>query len=193
MFIKYFSKLPPKVFRFSHFSTIKLAFYNKNKYDKEFSTVFLNYLQRKMLEYPTDSLIRNSNEEELTYSRLMKSDSISAEDKKEIKQGRDLMKMFSGVKFQLLASTLYNAASHYWELNQPASESLRQQYVTWLKFFYALNRCSDVAIPVAERLREIGYKAEAKALLKDLITFLSIQEGTAEEVEKVRNWMSSNN
>ena len=134
-----------------------------------------------------------SNEEELTYSRLMKSDSISAEDKKEIKQGRDLMKMFSGVKFQLLASTLYNAASHYWELNQPASESLRQQYVAWLKFFYALNRCSDVAIPVAERLREIGCKAEVKALLEDLITFLSIQEGTAEEVEKVRNWMSSNN
>lgn len=172
---------------------IKLAFYNKNKYDKEFSTVFLDYLQRKMLEHPTDSLIRNSNEEELTYSRLMKSDSISAEDKKEIKQGRDLMKMFSGVKFQLLASTLFNAASHYWELNQPANGKLRKDYLDWLKFFYALNRCSDVAIPIAERLREIGYKAEAKSLLEDLIAFLSIQEGTAEELEKVRNWMASNN
>ena len=172
---------------------IQLAFYNKNKCDKEFSTVFLTYLQQKMAEHPTDSLIRNSNEEELTYSKLMKSDSVSVEDKKEIKQGRDLMKMFSGVKFQLLASTLFNAASHYWELNQPASENLRKDYLDWLKFFYALNRCSDVAIPVAEKMKELGYKTEAKALLEDLITFLSIQEDTAEEVQKVRNWMSSNN
>ena len=50
-----------------------------------------------------------------------------------------------------------------------------------------------MAIPVAERLRAIGYEAEAKSLLEDLIAFLSIQEGTAEELEKVRNWMASNN
>lgn len=168
---------------------IQLSFYNKNRYDREFTDVFLGYLQRKMLEHPVDSLIKNSNEEELTYSRLMQSDSISAADKKEIKQGRDLMKMFNGVKFQLLASTLYNAASHYWELNQPADATLKARYLTWLNFFYALHRTSEIALPVADKMRELGYEAEAKAVLEDLVGFLSIQEGTAEELEKVRNRM----
>ena len=49
----------------SYLSTeqIKLSFYNKNRYDEEFTKLFLNYLQQNMTQYPTDSLIRNSNEE----------------------------------------------------------------------------------------------------------------------------------
>lgn len=172
----------------SYLSTeqIKLSFYNKNHYDKEFTEVFLNYLQQNMTQYPTDSLIRNSNEEELKYSQLMKSDSISQADKKDIKQGRDLMKMFNGVKFQLLAGTLYNATLHYWKLNPSMIESSKQQCIEWLQFFYALNRCSDVAIPISQKLQEIGCHTEARNILKDLLEFLSIQEDTQEEIDKVK-------
>lgn len=165
---------------------IKLSFYNKNRCDKEFTDVFLAYIQQKMLEHPVDSLIKHSDEEELTYSRLMKSDSISVEDKKEIKQGRDLMKMFNGVKFQLLASTLYNAASHYWELKQPADDSLKAQYITWLNFFYVLHRSSEIAIPVSEKMKELGAVSEARRVLEDLLAFLALQEETEADREKVR-------
>ena len=165
---------------------IQLSFYNKNRYDKEFTDVFLGYLQQKMLEHPTDSLIKNSNEEEQTYNRLMKSDSISAEDKKEIKQGRDLMKMFNGVKSQLLAATLYNAASHYWELNRPADDTLKDRYITWLNFFYALHRTGEIAIPVSEKLKELGAVSEARRILEDLLAFLALQEETEADVEKVK-------
>lgn len=170
---------------------IRLSFYNKNRCDKEFADVFLGYLQQKMLEHPTDSLIKNSNEEEQTYSRLMKSDSISAADKKEIKQGRDLMKMFNGVKFQLLAATLYNAASHYWELNQPADDALKAQYLTWLNFFYALHRTSEIAIPVAEKMKELGAVSEARRVLEDLLAFLSLQEDMGTEIEKVKKVLNA--
>lgn len=172
----------------SYLSTeqIKLSFYNKNRYDKEFTEVFLNYLQQNMTQYPTDSLIRNSNEEELKYSQLMKSDSISQADKKDIKQGRDLMKMFNGVKFQLLAGTLYNAALHYWELNPTIVESSKKQCIEWLQFFYALNRCSDVALPISQKLQEWGCIIEARNLLQDLLEYLSIQEDNQEEFDKVK-------
>ena len=165
---------------------IKLSFYNKNRCDDDFSNLFLNYLQEKMMEYPADSLIRHSYEEELKYSQLMKSDTISLEDKKDIKQGRDLMKMFNGVKFQLLSGTLYNAAMHYWKLNQPANEKLKKDYVTWLHFFYALNRNSDIAIPISKNLKELGYVTEARNMLEDLIAFLSLQEDSEKEIEKIK-------
>jgi len=170
---------------------IRLSFYNKNRCDKEFADVFLGYLQQKLMEHPTDSMIKNSNEEEQTYSRLMKSDSISAADKKEIKQGRDLMKMFNGVKFQLLAATLYNAASHYWELNQPADDALKAQYLTWLNFFYALHRTSEIAIPVAEKMKELGAVSEARRVLEDLLAFLSLQEDMGTEIEKVKKVLNA--
>jgi len=177
----------------SYLSTeqIKLSFYNKNRYDNEFTEVFLNYLQQNMTQYPTDSLIRNSNEEELKYSQLMKSDSISQADKKDIKQGRDLMKMFNGVKFQLLAGTLYNAALHYWKLNPSMIETSQKECIDWLRFFYALNRCSDISIPISKKLQEWGCNIEARNMLQDLLEYLSIQEDTQEEIDKVKKALNT--
>ena len=96
------------------------------------------------------------------------------------------MKMFNGVKFQLLSGTLYNAAMHYWKLNQPANEKLKKDYVTWLHFFYALNRNSDIAIPISKNLKELGYVTEARNMLEDLIAFLSLQEDSEKEIEKIK-------
>ena len=121
----------------------------------------------------------------------MKSYSISQADKKDIKQGRDLMKMFNGVKFQLLAGTLYNAALHYWKLHPSMMESSKEQCIEWFQFFYALNRCTDVALPISQKLQEMGCHTEAHNMLKDLLEFLSIQEDTQEEIDKVKKALNA--
>ena len=140
-----------------------------------------------METFPTDSLIRASNEEERIYQNTLKSDTISEADKQALQKGRGLMQMMTGAKRQVLATVLYSAAERYWKMKQPASESLRQQYVTWLHFFYALQRNTNVGIPVVQKLRELGAEKEAHALLDDLIGFLTLQEAPAEELSKARN------
>lgn len=166
---------------------ILLNFYGRNKYEQEFEATFLDYIGKQMEALPTDSLIRTSNEEERIYQNALKSDTISEADKQMLQKGRGLMQMMTGAKRQVLATVLYSAAERYWKMKQPASESLRRQYITWLHFFYALQRNTNVGIPVVQKLRELGAEKEAHALLDDLIGFLTLQEAPAEELSKARN------
>lgn len=164
---------------------VKMTFYIKNKYDKEFSAVFLDYLHRKMKANPTDSLIATSDAIEKQYAGMLTSDTISDAGKKEIERGRSMMNLFSGLQNKLLATTLYNAADHYWALNAPQNGSLKQKYVMWLEFFYALDRSANIALPASERLVEIGEKARAKSLLQNLISFLKLKGDPDKELDKV--------
>lgn len=170
---------------------IKMTFYIKNKYEKEFSTIFLDYLNRKMKESPTDSLIAKTDAEEKYYADFMKSDTVSAKAKEDMKRGRSMMTLFSGVQNKLLSTTLYNAAEHYWKLNSPQSETLKQQYITWLHFFYALDRGANIGIPAAEKFVELGEKEKAKAMLQNLSSFLTLKGDPDKELDKVTEKLNS--
>lgn len=164
---------------------VQMTFYMKNKYNQEFSSLFLNYLGRMMHEYPTDSLIAQSNAEEKAYSNYLKSDTVTDKQKEELRRGRDMMNLFKGVKTRLLSSTLYNAAEYYWKLHQPATPKLKADYVSWLQFFYALDRGTNIGIPAAQKLAELGEAEKGKAMLKDLAAFLKLSGNSEKEIEKV--------
>lgn len=164
---------------------VKMTFYIKNKYDKEFSQVFLDYLNRKMKENPTDSLIARSDATEKYYADFLKSDAHTEEEKADMRRGRGMMQLFSGVQNKLLSGTLYNAAEHYWKISKPQSEELRKQYVSWLEFFYALDRTANIGIPASEKLVELGEKEKAKQMLQNLIGFLKLKEDPDKELDKV--------
>lgn len=165
---------------------LKMSFYMRNKYNPEFEKVFLPYLQKKMAENPTDSLIARSDAEEKYYSDLLKSDTVSAEKKHDIEQSRSFMKLFSGVKNKLLSTTLYNAAGYYWDIHAPQSEQLKQKYIEWLNFFYALDRGTNIAIPASEKLIELGQKDLAIKLLQNLEEYLKLTGDPDKELDKTR-------
>ena len=165
---------------------LKMSFYMRNKYNPEFEKVFLPYLQKKMAENPTDSLIARSDAEEKYYSDLLKSDTVSAEKKHDIEQSRSFMKLFSGVKNKLLSTTLNNAAGYYWDIHAPQSEQLKQKYIEWLNFFYALDRGTNIAIPASEKLIELGRKDLAIKLLQNLEEYLKLTGDPDKELDKTR-------
>lgn len=165
---------------------LKLTFYMKNKYPEEFSCVFLDYLQRKMEENPTDSLIARSDAVEKYYADYLQSDTVSEEKKKEMKQGRGFMQLISGIQNKLLSASLYNAAEYYWKIHAPQSEALKEQYIAWLKFFYALDRTANIGIPVSEKLVELGRKDLAKDVLENLKDFLTLKGDPDKETGKVQ-------
>lgn len=165
---------------------IKLLFYAKHRYDVEFSTLFLDYLNRNMAEHPTQQLISKTDEDERTYADFLKSDTVSEETKREVERGRGLMKLFSGIHNKVLSSSLFNAAEHYWELNAPQSAELKSHYIEWLQFFYALAREASIAIPVSQRLAELGETAQAKAMLENLSEFLTVKGDPEKELGRVK-------
>ncbi|MGR4858029.1 thioredoxin family protein [Bacteroides pyogenes] len=165
---------------------IKLSFYAKHRYDAEFSALFLDYLHRNMKEHPIQQLISKADEDERTYADFLKSDTVSEEVKREVERGRGLMKLFSGIHNKVLSSSLFNAAEHYWELNAPQSTELKGHYIDWLQFFYALAREASIAIPVAQRLAELGETAQAKAMLENLSEFLTVKGDPEKELSRVK-------
>lgn len=169
---------------------IRLTFYLKNHYEEDFSKLFLSYLDEKRKEYPTDSLLTQSEQVERYYHQILSSDTVSNEKKEQIRRGRGMMRLFSGVKTKLLSTTLYNAAEHYWKLHQPANEELRRQYTEWLLFFYALDRSANIGLPAAEKLIEIRKEEEAKHMIDDLIQFLILSGDPDQELEKVKSRQS---
>ena len=172
---------------------VRLTFYIKNKYDKEFSDLFLSYLKRKMEATPTDSLIAQSNSTEQAYADMLKSDTISEQEKEEMRSARGMISLFTMVQSKLLSSTLYNAAEHYWKLHAPQSEELRAQYVTWLEFFYAVDRSANIGVPAAEKLVELGYPDKAKAMLQDLVKFLQLKGDPDKELDLVNEALAKLN
>lgn len=165
---------------------LKMSFYMRNKYNTDFEKEFLTYLQKQMTENPTDSLITKSDAVEKFYADQLNSDTISVEKKREIQNSRSFMKLFSGVKYKLLSTNLFNAASYYWKINAPQSEQLRQQYIQWLQFFYALDRGTNIAIPATEKLVELGRKDLAIQMLKNLEEYLALTGDPDKELGKTR-------
>lgn len=165
---------------------IKLNFFAKHGYREEFAALFLDYLHKNMAQGNAEELLRKSDEDERSFRDFMQSDTIAAETKEEVQKGRGMMKLFSGIKSKILASSLYTAAEHYWELNAPQTEELRKNYVEWLCYIYALNREAAVAIPVAQKLKELGEPTQGIGLLENLRAFLRLTgdpEGEAAKVE----------
>ena len=164
---------------------IKLTFYMKNKHEKEFKDLFLEYVNREMAARPADSLIAQSNVIEKGYADYLASDTVSEEQKEETRRARGMIQLFSGVQNKLLSSSLYNAAEYYWKLSAPQGEELRKQYAEWLRFFYALDRTANMGVPVAEKLVEIGEKTKAVEVLNDLQGFLKLTGDPEKELPRV--------
>ena len=165
---------------------LRMTFYIKNHYDEEFSKVFTEYLNKEMAATPADSLIARSDATEKAYVDMMKSDTISDDEKADMERARGMMNLFTVVQGKMLAVTLYNAAEHYWKLNAPQSDELKAKYITWLKFFYALDRSANIAIPASEKLVELGAPDKAKAMLQDLVKFLQLKGDPDKELDKVQ-------
>lgn len=165
---------------------LKMSFYMRNKYNADFEKVFLAYVQKQMAEHPTDSLIAQSDATEKFYADQLKCDTLSAEKKSEIERGRSFMKLFSGVKYKLLSTSLFNAADYYWKIKAPQTAQLKEQYIRWLQFFYALDRSTNIAIPAAEKLVELGRKDLAVQMLENLEGFLTLTGDPDKEMPKTR-------
>lgn len=169
---------------------ISLSFYMTNKHDKEFGETLLAILDEGMTATPVDTLINFSDLQEREYQKMLHSDTLSVKEKDELKRGRGLMDMMMGMKNNLMASALFNATERYWTINQPATDQLRNDYASWLRYIYALDRSSKVATAVAEKLVDIDRPDDARWVLTNALDFLKLKEAPAEEIQSLEAALS---
>ena len=169
---------------------LSLSFYMTNAHGDKFGQTLVNIFRDEMAKASADSLIAFSDAQERAYREMLSSDTISAEEKDNLKQGRGLLDMVMGMRGNLMASALFNASEKYWKEHQPATPALKEQYTQWLRYIYALDRSSKIAIAVADRLKEIGSPADGKWVLTNALDFLTLKQAPAADLTALTDALS---
>ena len=163
---------------------IALTFLKKNNYLEEFRTKYAGFIGQLMVKTPADTLLNRSNTEAQAHYKFMRDTTITAEDKAEQNQTYGFLQMLTSVSSQLLAGSLFSSWDYYWG-DKALTAAEKSTAISWLQYLYATWRNADLALPLAQKLVDIGAKAEAKAMLADLKKYLSLTEDEDKQLPKV--------
>ncbi|SFF91419.1 thioredoxin family protein [Prevotella sp. KH2C16] len=163
---------------------IRLTFLRKNNYVSEFRHDYADYMAKIMRESPTDSLLLRSNAEAQAHYDFMNDASISKEEKNSQDQSYGFLKLLTSVSAQLEAGSLFSSWDYYWG-NRELDAAQKHTAVAWLKHLYATWRNADLALPIADKLLELGQTAEAKLMLQDLVNYLKLTGDEDKQLNKV--------
>ena len=163
---------------------IRLTFLRKNNDVDEFRHDYSAYMEQIMHDSPTDSLLRRSNTEARAYRDFMNDPSVSEEEKKSQEQGYGFLNLLTSVNAQLQAGSLFSSWDYYWG-DRDLDDAQKATAVAWLKHLYATWRNADLALPIADKLVDLGQVDEAKNLLQDLADYLKLTGDEDQQMTKV--------
>ena len=152
---------------------IQLTFFRKNNYREEFKSHYAAFIKELQQQAPADTLLKRSTEKAKSYSDFMNDPNVSEQEKKEQTQNYGFLQLLTGVSSQLVAGSLFSSWDYYWD-NKVPPVNQREQAAEWLKLFYATYRDADLALPIADKLVEMGKGKEAKDMLIDLQKYLEL-------------------
>ncbi len=163
---------------------IRLTFLRKNNDVDEFRHDYSAYMEQIMHDSPTDSLLQRSNTEARAYRDFMNDPSVSEEEKKSQEQGYGFLNLLTSVNAQLQAGSLFSSWDYYWG-DRDLDDAQKATAVAWLKHLYATWRNADLALPIADKLVDLGQVDEAKNLLQDLADYLKLTGDEDQQMTKV--------